>query len=119
MIAILGWIIFGLIAGVIAKASCQVRTRVGDHHNTSGYCRCRDRWICRPGTRLWRTSGRYWPGFIMSLVFAVIGAIIVLAVYRLITAVACEPEPFITSFPKHIAQFLPRRARNCAIFLWW
>jgi uncharacterized membrane protein YeaQ/YmgE (transglycosylase-associated protein family) len=91
MFAILGWIVFGLIAGVIAKAimpgrdpgGCIVTILIGIAgsllggfigHYLLGY----------------GTSGRgdvsdlTKPGFLMSLVLAVVGAIILLAIYRLI-----------------------------------
>jgi uncharacterized membrane protein YeaQ/YmgE (transglycosylase-associated protein family) len=91
MFVILGWIVFGLIAGVIAKAimpgrdpgGCIVTILIGIAgsllggfigHYVFGY----------------GTGGRgdvsdlSRPGFLMSLVLAVVGAIILLAIYRLI-----------------------------------
>ncbi|MEA2204720.1 MAG: hypothetical protein QOE77_1496 [Blastocatellia bacterium] len=90
MFGILAWIIFGLIAGLIAKAlmpgkdpgGCIVTTLLGIvgaviggfiGRSLLGYGRATD--------TLGDVSK---PGFLMSLVLAVIGAIIVLAVYRLI-----------------------------------
>jgi uncharacterized membrane protein YeaQ/YmgE (transglycosylase-associated protein family) len=90
MFGILAWIIFGLIAGLIAKAlmpgkdpgGCIITTLLGIvgaviggfiGRSVLGYGRATD--------TLGDVSK---PGFLMSLVLAVIGAIIVLAVYRLI-----------------------------------
>jgi uncharacterized membrane protein YeaQ/YmgE (transglycosylase-associated protein family) len=90
MFGILAWIIFGLIAGLIAKAlmpgkdpgGCIITTLLGIvgaviggfiGRSLLGYGRATD------------TMGDVSkPGFLMSLVLAVIGAIVVLAVYRLI-----------------------------------
>jgi uncharacterized membrane protein YeaQ/YmgE (transglycosylase-associated protein family) len=89
MFGILAWIIFGLIAGVIAKAlmpgkdpgGCIITTLLGIvgaviggfiGRNLLGYGRATD-----------SMGDISKPGFLMSLVLAVIGAIIVLAVYRL------------------------------------
>lgn len=89
MLAIVGWIIFGLIAGIIAKAIMPgkdpggaiitillgiVGAVIGGFLGRSllGYGRASD------------GSDISEPGFIMSLVLAVVGAIVVLAVYRLI-----------------------------------
>ena len=89
MLAILGWIIFGLIAGIIAKAIMPgkdpggaivtillgiVGAVIGGFLGRTllGYGRGSD------GGDISE------PGFLMSLVLAVVGAIIVLAVYRLI-----------------------------------
>jgi uncharacterized membrane protein YeaQ/YmgE (transglycosylase-associated protein family) len=89
MFGILAWIIFGLIAGVIAKAlmpgrdpgGCIITTLLGIVGAVIG------------GFigRTWLGYGRATdsmgdinkPGFLMSLVLAVVGAIIVLVVYRL------------------------------------
>lgn len=91
MFGILAWIIFGLIAGLIAKAlmpgkdpgGCIITTLLGIvgaviggfiGRSLFGYGRATD------------TMGDVTkPGFLMSLVLSVIGAIIVLAVYRLIS----------------------------------
>lgn len=91
MFGILAWIIFGLIAGLIAKAlmpgrdpgGCIVTTLLGVvgaviggfiGRSLLGYGRATD------------TMGDISkPGFLMSLLLAVIGAIIVLAVYRMIS----------------------------------
>ena len=82
MFWILGWIVFGLIAGIIAKAIMPGRdpggaivtillgiagSVVGGFIGRSLFYR-----------------GDSEPGTIMSLVFAVIGAIVLLAAYRLI-----------------------------------
>ena len=88
MLAILGWIIFGLIAGVIAKAIMPGKDPGGAivtillgiagaviggfiGRALLGYGRSASGDISEPGT-------------IMSMVLAVIGAIILLAAYRLI-----------------------------------
>jgi uncharacterized membrane protein YeaQ/YmgE (transglycosylase-associated protein family) len=88
MLAIIGWIIFGLIAGVIAKAIMPGRdpggaivtillgiagSIVGGFIGRAlfGYGRTATGDISEPGT-------------IMSMVFAIIGAIVLLAAYRLI-----------------------------------
>jgi len=88
MLSIIGWIVFGLIAGVIAKAIMPGRDPggaivtillgiagaiVGGFIGRAlfGYGRTATGDISEPGT-------------IMSMVFAVIGAIVLLAGYRLI-----------------------------------
>jgi len=91
MFGILAWIIFGLIAGLIAKAimpgkdpgGCIITTILGIvgaviggfiGRSLLGYGRATD------------TMGDVSkPGFLMSLLLAVIGAIIVLAIYRMIS----------------------------------
>lgn len=91
MIAIIGWIIFGLIAGLIAKAIMPgkdpggvivtiligiVGAVIGGFIGQAlfGYGRLAN-----------ETGEIARPGFLMSLVLSVIGAIILLAGYRLIT----------------------------------
>ena len=88
MFAIIGWIVFGLIAGIIAKAIMPGRdpggaivtillgiagSIVGGFIGRAlfGYGRTASGDISEPGT-------------LMSMVFAIIGAIILLAGYRLI-----------------------------------
>ena len=88
MFAIIGWIVFGLIAGIIAKAIMPGKdpggaiitillgiagSIVGGFVGRAlfGYGRSASGDVSEPGT-------------IMSMVFAVIGAIILLAGYRLI-----------------------------------
>jgi uncharacterized membrane protein YeaQ/YmgE (transglycosylase-associated protein family) len=90
MFAIIGWIIFGLIAGLIAKAIMPgkdpggalitivlgiVGSIIGGFIGQAlfGYGRAVD-----------SARDLSQPGFLMSLVLAVIGAIILLAGYRLI-----------------------------------
>ena len=90
MIAIIGWIIFGLIAGVIAKAIMPGRdpggfiitillgiagSLIGGFIGQAmfGY-----------GGAVNDSSDLSRPGFLMSLVLSVIGAIVLLALYRLI-----------------------------------
>ncbi len=91
MFGILAWIVFGLIAGLIAKAlmpgrdpgGCIITTLLGIvgaviggfiGRSLLGYGRATD-----------SMGDLSKPGFLMSLVLAVVGAIIVLAVYRLIS----------------------------------
>ena len=88
MFAIIGWIVFGLIAGIIAKAIMPGRdpggaivtillgiagSIVGGFVGRAlfGYGRTASGDISEPGT-------------LMSMIFAVIGAIVLLAGYRLI-----------------------------------
>src|ERR1700749_2383515 len=82
MVAIIGWIVFGLIAGIIAKAIMPGRDPGGAIVTillgiagsvVGGFI----------GRALFY-SGDSGPGTIMSMVFAVIGAIVLLAGYRLI-----------------------------------
>ena len=90
MIAIIGWIVFGLIAGLIAKAIMPGRdpggviitlllgiagSLIGGFIGQSlfGY-----------GRAVNDTGDLSQPGFLMSLVLAVIGAIVLLGLYRLI-----------------------------------
>ncbi|MDQ3756193.1 MAG: GlsB/YeaQ/YmgE family stress response membrane protein [Acidobacteriota bacterium] len=90
MLAILGWIVFGLLAGLIAKAIMPGRDPGGAiitillgivgaviggfiGRALFGYGRTAD-----------SAGDISSPGFLMSLVLAVVGAIVVLAVYRLI-----------------------------------
>ena len=82
MFWIIGWIVFGLIAGIIAKAimpgrdpgGAVVTILLGIAGSVVGG------FIGR--SLFYRTDSE--PGTIMSLVFAVIGAIVLLAGYRLI-----------------------------------
>lgn len=82
MIAIIGWIVFGLIAGIIAKAimpgrdpgGAIVTILLGIAGSVIGG------FIGR--SLFYRAESE--PGTIMSMVFAVIGAIILLAGYRMI-----------------------------------
>jgi len=88
MFAIIGWIVFGLIAGIIAKAIMPGRdpggaivtillgiagSIIGGFIGRAlfGYGRSASGDISEPGT-------------IMSMVFAIIGALVLLAGYRLI-----------------------------------
>jgi len=90
MIAIIGWIIFGLIAGLIAKAIMPGRdpggviitiligiagSIIGGFLGQAlfGYGRA-----ANDSNDLSR------PGFLMSLVLSVVGAIVLLGIYRLI-----------------------------------
>ena len=91
MIPILGWIVFGLIAGVIAKAimpgrdpgGCIVTILIGIAGSLLGGFIAH--YVFGYGTGgSGDVSDLTKPGFLMSLVLAVIGAIILLAIYRLI-----------------------------------
>jgi uncharacterized membrane protein YeaQ/YmgE (transglycosylase-associated protein family) len=87
MLAILGWIVFGLIAGLIAKAimpgrdpgGAIVTILLGIVGAVIGG------WIGRALKIGGGGDGVTDPGFLISLVFAVIGALVLLAVYRLAT----------------------------------
>jgi uncharacterized membrane protein YeaQ/YmgE (transglycosylase-associated protein family) len=89
MFAIIGWIVFGLIAGVIAKAimpgrdpgGCIITILLGIAGAVIGG------FIAQAlgyGKDINGTGDLTKPGFLISLVLAVIGAIILLALYRLI-----------------------------------
>jgi uncharacterized membrane protein YeaQ/YmgE (transglycosylase-associated protein family) len=89
MLAVIGWIVFGLIAGLIAKAIMPgkdpggliVTTLIGIVGAVLGGFIGRA--LFGYGTA--RDSGDVsQPGFLMSLVLAVVGAIVLLAIYRLI-----------------------------------
>lgn len=82
MLAIIGWIVFGLIAGIIAKAIMPGRDPGGAIVTIL---------LGIAGSVIGGFIGRSLfyrgdsdPGTIMSMVFAVIGALILLAVYRMI-----------------------------------
>ncbi len=86
MLAILGWIIFGLIAGVIAKAIMPGKDPGGAVITIvlgiaglliGGF-------IGRALLGYGRAGDATEPGMIMSMVLAVLGAVILLAGYRLI-----------------------------------
>src|SRR6201988_2547641 len=90
MIAIIGWIIFGLIAGLIAKAIMPGRDPGGVKFTmlpglagalTGGFI---GQAVFGYGRAVNDSSDLSRPGFLMSLVLAVIGAIVLLALYRLI-----------------------------------
>ena len=89
MLGILAWIIFGLIAGLIAKAimpgkdpgGAIITTLLGIVGAVIGGFIGRGLGYGRTVDSAGQLSE---PGFLMSLVLAVIGAIILLAVYRLI-----------------------------------
>ena len=91
MIGIIGWIIFGLIAGVIAKAimpgrdpgGCIITILIGIAGSLIGGFIGRA--LFGYGQAYGDSRDLSQPGFLMSLVLAVVGAIILLALYRLIT----------------------------------
>jgi uncharacterized membrane protein YeaQ/YmgE (transglycosylase-associated protein family) len=90
MIAIIGWIIFGLIAGLIAKAimpgkdpgGALITILLGIAGSIMGGFIGQA--LFGYGRTANDSSDLSRPGFLMSLVLAVIGAIVLLAVYRLI-----------------------------------
>jgi len=90
MIAIIGWIIFGLIAGMIAKAimpgkdpgGAIITILIGIAGSIMGGFIGQA--LFGYGRAVNDSSDLSRPGFLMSLVLAVVGAIILLAVYRLI-----------------------------------
>ena len=90
MIAIIGWIIFGLIAGLIAKAIMPGRDPGGAIVTIllgiagaiiGGFV---GQALFGYGRTVNDTGDLSQPGFLMSLVLAVIGAIVLLALYRLV-----------------------------------
>ncbi|CAN5819818.1 GlsB/YeaQ/YmgE family stress response membrane protein [soil metagenome] len=89
MLGILVWIILGLLAGLIAKAimpgkdpgGALITTLLGIVGSVIGGFIAQGLGY---GRNVDSTGDLSEPGFLMSLVLAVIGAIIVLAVYRLI-----------------------------------
>lgn len=90
MIAILGWIIFGLIAGLIAKAIMPGRDPGGAIITIllgiagsliGGFI---GQALFGYGRAVNDSSDLSRPGFLMSLVLAVIGAIVLLGLYRLV-----------------------------------
>ena len=91
MFGILGWIIFGLIAGLIAKAlmpgkdpgGCIITTILGIVGAVIGGFIGRT--LLGYGSANDTMGDVSKPGFLMSMLLAVVGAIIVLAVYRLIS----------------------------------
>ena len=91
MFAIIGWIVFGLIAGVIAKAimpgrdpgGCIVTILIGIAGSLIGGFIGRA--LFGYGRAYGDTRDLTEPGFLMSLGLAVVGAIILLALYRLIS----------------------------------
>jgi uncharacterized membrane protein YeaQ/YmgE (transglycosylase-associated protein family) len=90
MIAIIGWIIFGLIAGLIAKAimpgkdpgGCIITMLLGIAGALIGGFIGRA--LFGYGQSYGDSRDLSQPGFLMSLALAVVGAIILLALYRLI-----------------------------------
>jgi uncharacterized membrane protein YeaQ/YmgE (transglycosylase-associated protein family) len=91
MFAIIGWIVFGALAGLIAKAlmpgkdpgGCIVTILIGIAGAfIGGYI---GRALLGYGADTHGdTRDLTQPGFLMSLVLAVVGAVILLAIYRLI-----------------------------------
>ena len=91
MLAIIGWIVFGLIAGLIAKAIMPGKDPGGAIVTIllgivgaviGGFV---GRSLFGYGRATADAGDISEPGFLMSLVLAVVGAIVVLGVYRLIT----------------------------------
>ena len=90
MFAIIGWIIFGLIAGLIAKAIMPGRDPGGAIVTIllgivgaiiGGFI---GQALFGYGRAVNDTGDLSQPGFLMSLVLAVFGAIVLLALYRLV-----------------------------------
>jgi uncharacterized membrane protein YeaQ/YmgE (transglycosylase-associated protein family) len=90
MLSLISWIIFGLIAGLIAKAIMPGKDPGGLIVTTllgivgaviGGYL---GRFLLGYGNST-DSGGVTQPGFLMSLVLAVVGAIVLLAIYRLLT----------------------------------
>ena len=90
MIAIIGWIVFGLIAGLIAKAVMPGRDPGGAIITMligiagsliGGFI---GQALFGYGRPMNASSDLSRPGFLMSLVLAVIGAVVLLALYRLL-----------------------------------
>jgi len=90
MVGIIGWIIFGLIAGLIAKAimpgrdpgGCIITILIGIAGSVIGGFIGRA--LFGYGRAYGDARDLSQPGFLMSLGLAVVGAIILLALYRLI-----------------------------------
>jgi uncharacterized membrane protein YeaQ/YmgE (transglycosylase-associated protein family) len=90
MIPIIGWIVFGLIAGLIAKAimpgkdpgGCIITTLLGIAGALIGGFIGRA--LFGYGQQYGDSRDLSHPSFLMSLALAVVGAIILLALYRLI-----------------------------------
>lgn len=89
MFAIIGWIVFGLIAGLVAKAIMPGRDPGGviitillgiAGSLIGGFI---GQALFGFGRPVNDSTDLSQPGFLMSLVLAVIGAIILLAIYRL------------------------------------
>ncbi|HZI48695.1 MAG TPA: GlsB/YeaQ/YmgE family stress response membrane protein [Pyrinomonadaceae bacterium] len=91
MFAIIGWIVFGLIAGLIAKAimpgrdpgGCIITILLGIAGSLIGGFIGRALFGYGRATH-GDSRDLTEPGFLMSLVLAVVGAIILLAIYRFI-----------------------------------
>jgi len=90
MLAIIGWIVFGLIAGLIAKAIMPGKDPGGAIVTIllgiagaviGGFI---GRALFGYGHAAGDSGDISQPGFLVSLVLAVVGAIVLLAVYRLI-----------------------------------
>ena len=90
MLAIIGWIVFGLIAGLIAKAIMPGKDPGGAIVTIllgiagaviGGFI---GRALFGYGRAAGDSGDISQPGFLVSLVLAVVGAIVLLAVYRLI-----------------------------------
>ncbi len=90
MIAIIGWIIFGLIAGLIAKAimpgrdpgGAIITILIGIAGSVIGGFLGQA--LFGYGRNVNDSSDLSRPGFLMSLVLSVIGAIVLLGLYRLL-----------------------------------
>ena len=91
MFAIIGWIVFGLVVGLIAKAimpgkdpgGCIITMLIGIAGSLIGGFIGRA--LFGYGRAYGDARDLSQPGFLMSLVLAVVGAIILLVLYRLIS----------------------------------
>jgi uncharacterized membrane protein YeaQ/YmgE (transglycosylase-associated protein family) len=91
MFAIIGWIVFGLVVGLIAKAimpgkdpgGCIITMLIGIAGSVIGGFIGRA--LFGYGRAYGDARDLTHPGFLMSLVLAVVGAIILLVLYRLIS----------------------------------
>jgi len=90
MIAIIGWVVFGLIAGLIAKAIMPGRDPGGAIITIllgiagsliGGFI---GQALFGYGSAVRDSSDLSRPGFLMSLVLAVVGAVVLLAIYRMV-----------------------------------
>ena len=91
MFAIIGWIVFGLVVGIIAKAimpgkdpgGCIITMLIGIAGSlVGGFI---GRALFGYGRAYGDARHLSQPGFLMSLALAVVGAIILLVLYRLIS----------------------------------
>ncbi len=81
--AILGWILFGLVVGALAKLVMPGRDPRRHHrHDAARHCRCGFRWIHRPAL------GWYGKGEAAGFMVSFLGAVLLLVLYRMFTRTA-------------------------------